>query len=168
MHTVCWITWVKIFRINPEFRVLRLTFHRKSALKCRIRQMIITSFISSPEPKAHGLANSIPVSPVWVSLCRQPPGQVLWRRSPYDNNHAKVDQKLNMLHPRKWRPPLHASGKFCCLLIIFANSLHPNPACAWSGSKLWWYYQVNFSKQFWKISADDNKMVKITKHAGLP
>ena len=23
--------WVKVFRINPEFRILRLTFHRKSA-----------------------------------------------------------------------------------------------------------------------------------------
>ena len=26
--------WVKVIRINPEFRVLRLTFHRKSASKC--------------------------------------------------------------------------------------------------------------------------------------
>ena len=26
-------TWVKVFRINPEFRILRLTFHRKSASK---------------------------------------------------------------------------------------------------------------------------------------
>ena len=26
--------WVKVFRINPEFRILRLTFHRKSAPKC--------------------------------------------------------------------------------------------------------------------------------------
>ena len=26
--------WVKVFRINPEFLVLRLTFHRKSASKC--------------------------------------------------------------------------------------------------------------------------------------
>ena len=24
-------TWVKVFRTNPEFRILRLTFHRKSA-----------------------------------------------------------------------------------------------------------------------------------------
>ena len=24
----------KVFRINPEFRILRLTFHRKSASKC--------------------------------------------------------------------------------------------------------------------------------------
>ena len=23
-------TWVKVFRIVPEFRILRLTFHRKS------------------------------------------------------------------------------------------------------------------------------------------
>ena len=61
---------MKIFRINPEFRVLRLTFHRKSALKCLIRQMIITSFISTPEPKAHGLANSIPDSP--SSVVRRP------------------------------------------------------------------------------------------------
>ena len=28
------LTWVKDFRINPEFRILRLTFHRKSASKC--------------------------------------------------------------------------------------------------------------------------------------
>ena len=27
-------TWVKVFRINLEFRILRLTFHRKSASKC--------------------------------------------------------------------------------------------------------------------------------------
>ena len=27
-------TWVEVFRINPEFRILRLTFQRKSASKC--------------------------------------------------------------------------------------------------------------------------------------
>ena len=27
-------SWVKVFRIFPEFRILRLTFHRKSATKC--------------------------------------------------------------------------------------------------------------------------------------
>ena len=27
-------TWVKVFRIVPEFRILRLTFHKKSASKC--------------------------------------------------------------------------------------------------------------------------------------
>ena len=27
------IAWVKAFRIIPEFRILRLTFHRKSASK---------------------------------------------------------------------------------------------------------------------------------------
>ena len=27
-------TWVKVFRIIPEFKILRLTFHRKSASKC--------------------------------------------------------------------------------------------------------------------------------------
>ena len=26
--------WVKVFRIIPEFRILTLTFHRKSASKC--------------------------------------------------------------------------------------------------------------------------------------
>ena len=26
--------WVKVFRINPEFMILSLTFHRKSASKC--------------------------------------------------------------------------------------------------------------------------------------
>ena len=27
-------TWVKIFRVVSEFRILRLTFHRKSVSKC--------------------------------------------------------------------------------------------------------------------------------------
>ena len=35
-----------VFRIYPEFRILRLTFHRKSASKCWIRQTIIASLIS--------------------------------------------------------------------------------------------------------------------------
>ena len=30
--SVC--TLVKVFRINPEIRILRLTFHRKSASEC--------------------------------------------------------------------------------------------------------------------------------------
>ena len=38
--------WVKVFRINPEFRILRLTFQRKSASKCRIRLILIASLIS--------------------------------------------------------------------------------------------------------------------------
>ena len=33
--------WVKVFRIIPEFSILRLTFHRKSASKCRIMEVII-------------------------------------------------------------------------------------------------------------------------------
>ena len=33
--------WVKVFRIIPEFRILRLTFHRKSASKCWIGRIII-------------------------------------------------------------------------------------------------------------------------------
>ena len=37
--------WVKVFRIIPEFRILRLTFHRKSASKCWIRQILIASLI---------------------------------------------------------------------------------------------------------------------------
>ena len=37
--------WVKVFRINPEFRILRLTFHRKSASNCWIREIIIASLI---------------------------------------------------------------------------------------------------------------------------
>ena len=28
------LTWMKVFRINPKFRILRLTFHKKSASKC--------------------------------------------------------------------------------------------------------------------------------------
>ena len=27
-------SWIKVFRIIPDFRILRLTFHRKSASKC--------------------------------------------------------------------------------------------------------------------------------------
>ena len=38
--------WVKVFRINPKFRILRLTFHRKSALKSLIREIIIASLIN--------------------------------------------------------------------------------------------------------------------------
>ena len=39
------ITWVKVFRIIPEFRILRLTFHRKSASKCWILQIVIAFLI---------------------------------------------------------------------------------------------------------------------------
>ena len=28
------LAWVKVFRINPEFKILGLIFHRKSASKC--------------------------------------------------------------------------------------------------------------------------------------
>ena len=42
-----WVdSWVKVFRINPEFRILRLTFHRKSASKCWIREIILASLIN--------------------------------------------------------------------------------------------------------------------------
>ena len=37
--------WAKVFRIIPELRILRLTFHRKSASKCWIREIIIASLI---------------------------------------------------------------------------------------------------------------------------
>ena len=40
-HLVNWqispstcFTWVKVFKIIPEFRILRLTFHGKTASKC--------------------------------------------------------------------------------------------------------------------------------------
>ena len=33
-HKLLLIISVKVFRINPEFRILRLTFHGKSASKC--------------------------------------------------------------------------------------------------------------------------------------
>ena len=39
-------TWVNVFRIIPEFRILRLTFHRKSASKFWIKEIIIASLIS--------------------------------------------------------------------------------------------------------------------------
>ena len=42
-----WVNvWVKHFRINPEFRILRLTLHRKSASKCCIKEIIIASLIN--------------------------------------------------------------------------------------------------------------------------
>ena len=37
--------WVEVFWIIPEFRILRLTFHRKSASKYRIREILIGSLI---------------------------------------------------------------------------------------------------------------------------
>ena len=37
------MTWVKVVRIIPEFRILRLIFHRKSASKCWIGQILIAS-----------------------------------------------------------------------------------------------------------------------------
>ena len=37
--------WVKVFRIIPKFKILRLTFHRKSASKCLILQWTITFLI---------------------------------------------------------------------------------------------------------------------------
>ena len=33
-ETELYYAWVKVFRINPELRILRPTFHRKSASKC--------------------------------------------------------------------------------------------------------------------------------------
>ena len=33
-HKLLFIIWVKVFRINPELRILRLTFHGKAASKC--------------------------------------------------------------------------------------------------------------------------------------
>ena len=41
------LSWVKVFRIIPEFRILRLTFHRKSASKCGNKENIIGSLIYS-------------------------------------------------------------------------------------------------------------------------
>ena len=42
----CLLPWVKVFRINPEFRILRLSFHRKSASKFWIKEIIIASLVS--------------------------------------------------------------------------------------------------------------------------
>ena len=39
LSLVAIITWVKVFRINPEFRILRLTFHRKSAQNAELRRL---------------------------------------------------------------------------------------------------------------------------------
>ena len=39
-------TWVKVFRIIPEFRILRMTFHRKSSSKCWIKEIILVSLIN--------------------------------------------------------------------------------------------------------------------------
>ena len=37
--------WVKAFRIILEFRILRLTFHRKAASKSLIKQILMASWI---------------------------------------------------------------------------------------------------------------------------
>ena len=37
---------VKVFRIFPEFDILRLTFHRKSASKCLIKQIYFSALFS--------------------------------------------------------------------------------------------------------------------------
>ena len=39
-YNVCYkgTAWVKIFRIIPEFRILRVTFLRKSALNAELRR----------------------------------------------------------------------------------------------------------------------------------
>ena len=39
-------SWVKVFRINPEFRIMRLTFHRKSAQNAVFREIIIAYLIN--------------------------------------------------------------------------------------------------------------------------
>ena len=40
-----WCTWVKVLRIKPEIRILKLTFHRKSTSICWIREIRIASLI---------------------------------------------------------------------------------------------------------------------------
>ena len=49
-NLICWYhvnnVWVKVFRINPDFRILRLTFHRKSASKCLIREIKVAPLIN--------------------------------------------------------------------------------------------------------------------------
>ena len=46
----CWLelrrrhyTWMKVFRITSEFRILRMTFHRKSSSKSWIREIMLAS-----------------------------------------------------------------------------------------------------------------------------
>ena len=39
------ISWVKVFRIIPVFRILKLTSQRKSASKCGIRKIVVASLI---------------------------------------------------------------------------------------------------------------------------
>ena len=39
------VAWVKVFRIIPEFRILRLIFQRKSVSKYGIRQIMIAFLI---------------------------------------------------------------------------------------------------------------------------
>ena len=41
-----WVdAWVKVFRIIPEFTILSPTFHRKSATKSWMKQILIAFFI---------------------------------------------------------------------------------------------------------------------------
>ena len=41
VHIGPYFAWVKVFRFIPEFRILRLTFHKKSPSKSWIRQNLI-------------------------------------------------------------------------------------------------------------------------------
>ena len=43
-------TWVKVFRVIPEFRILRLTFHRKSASNSWIGRIIIGYLLGTGWP----------------------------------------------------------------------------------------------------------------------
>ena len=47
---------LKVFRIIPEFRILRLTFYRKTASKCWIQQIVIGSIKTIRGQKFHSSA----------------------------------------------------------------------------------------------------------------
>ena len=54
------------FRINPEFRIPRLTFYRKSASKCWIRKIIVASLRLSK--------HNLPFKHEIIHFCRHPAG----------------------------------------------------------------------------------------------
>ena len=71
-------TWMKVFRINLEFRILRLTFHGKSASKCWTREIIIASLLSFQITKRQSFKLEI------ICFCRHLASFKIWNSKVQD------------------------------------------------------------------------------------
>ena len=67
------VIWVKVFKINPEFRILRLTFYRKSASKCWIRQTLQLLWLVSRWSK-YNQSFKLEI----IHFCRHPASFKIW------------------------------------------------------------------------------------------